>query len=520
MSPSKRILLNTCVSYGRTVFGMVLGLFSSRWVLNGLGQDDFGLFGVVGGIITFVGLLNGLLANSVSRYYAYAIGESKNLSTDEARESLMRWFNSALSIHWILPIVLVIVGYPIGVYAIENWLIIPPARLDACIWVYRFSLFMAFMNMVSVPYLAMYQAKQLIAELSAWGVATTIANFAIAYYMLYCQRDRFVMFALLSTIVPSFILGIQIYRARKHFGVCHLKLRYLFDCERLSKIFNFAFWDFFGWIGGTVRDQGAVFVINKNFGTGLNAAYRIAQSVIGYTGSLSNSIIGALQPAITTAVGQGKMDEARNLAFKANKYCPLMVLVFAMPVCVEIDELLRLWLINPPEGSAMFCRAILIATVILKLGWGCHMAVCAKGRIALFQMTLGLTACFSLIIPIALISLGFGPISVGIMFVVAFAIMTIERVVFASKIIGMSIRIWIYKVVFPVGIISSIVGVLSSGFSLLFEQSFLRICGTTTVSTFTLFVMAWLFLLEKNERLKIGEKIYHLSLRIINFSKE
>lgn len=500
MSPAKRIVLNTLASYGRTLFGMALGLFSSRWVLNGLGKDDFGLFGVVGGIITFVGLLNALLANSVGRYYAYAIGESKNMSEADARENLMRWFNSALSIHWILPVVLVAIGYPIGVYAIRHWLVIPDGRLEACIWVFRLSLFMAFMNMVSVPYIAMYQAKQLIAELSLWGVVTTVANFLIAFYMLYCPLDRFVMFACLSAIVPSLILGIQICRARKHFGVCHVRLEYLFDKLRLAKIFNFAFWDFFGWLGGTVRDQGAVFVLNRNFGSGLNAAYRIAQSVINYTTSLSAAIIGALQPAITTAVGQSKIAEARALAYRASKFSPLMILFFAIPVIVEIDELLRLWLVNPPEYTAGFCRAILIATVAIKLGWGHHMAVCALGRIAIFQMALGLTACCSLIVLVVLIACGCGPLSVGYMFIAIYSIMTFERVLFARKLMGMSVRYWLLRIVVPILIVAMLVGTLAYGFTKFFDQSFLRVCGTASVSSVLLGCMAWVLVLDSAER--------------------
>lgn len=490
-------------TYGRSVFSMVLGLFSSRWVLNGLGKDDFGLFGVVGGLIVFVGLLNGLLATSVARYYAFAIGEAKNQSEDVARENLMRWFNSAISIHWILPVVLVTVGYPVGTYAIQHWLVIPEGRMSACLWVYRFSLFTAFLNMVSVPYIAMYRAKQLIAELSIWEIVTTVSHFGIAYYMLSCSHDRFIAYACLSAVVPSIILAIQIYRARQQFGVCHLRFRYLFDLGRLSKMFQYAFWDFFGWFGATVRDQGSVLVVNRYFGSGMNAAYSIAQNIIRHTTALSSSITGAFQPAITTVVGRGEIEEARRLSFRACKFSALMTLLFAIPVCVEADELLRLWLINPPEFTSGFCRLILLSTVILNLGWGHHMAVCAVGRIARLQIVLGGTACLSLGVLLLFIAMGIGPLSVGYMLIAVCSVMLVERMLFAKSIMGMSIRHWVFFVFIPIVFVAVLSGAASLWFSHSFPPSFWRVCGTSIVSVSVLGAVSLLFVLDRQERVHL-----------------
>ena len=500
MSPIKRIILNTCASYGRTLFSMFLGLFSARWVLNGLGEIDYGLFGVVGGIVTFVGLLNALLASSVARYYAYVIGESQTLPEEEASDHLSKWFNSALLIHWILPIALILIGYPIGVYAIEHWLNIPDNRIVSSIWVFRMSLLLAFLNMVSVPYIAMYQAKQLIAELSIWGIVTTLANFFIAFYILRCSYDRFIVYSLLSVIAPCLILCIQVYRARKHFLSCRLKVAYLFDLGRLCKIFSYAFWDFFGWIGGSIRDQGGLLVTNRNFGAGATAAYRIAQSVITYTTSLSAAITSSMQPAITTAVGEKKNDEARELSYKTSKFSTLMILFFAIPLIIEIDFVLKLWLINPPQFAAEFCQAILVATVLLKLGWGHHIAICAMGRIAVVQMVLGITASFSLVILLLLIWLGFGAISIGYSLILTYFIMTVERVLFARKLVKMSIRYWVFKILFPIAVTSALTFGLMKGFTMMFNPSLLRVLATSFLAVFTFSVLSWFIVLTYEER--------------------
>lgn len=519
MTSVRRIVFNTAATYGRTVLAMIMGLFSSRWVLNALGQEDFGLYSVVGGLITFVGLLNGLLASSVGRYYAFAIGEA-NINRDRVdSDDLLRWFNSAVSIHWILPIILVSIGYPVGVYAIHNWLTIPEGREVACIWVFRLSLFTAFMNMVSVPYIAMYQAKQLIAELSLWSIITTFVNFCIAYMMLNYSGDRFIAYAFLTAIAPSVILGIQVLRAHRYFKVCRVRLTYLFDFKRLSKIFNFAFWDFFGWMGGTVRDQGSVFVINRYYGTGMNAAYGIAQRVISYTGSLSTAIIGALQPAITTAVGEGRLDVAKAMSFRTCKFSALMIMLFAIPATVEMEQILKLWLVNPPAYTAEFCRSILIATIIIKLGWGHHIAVCAIGKIAGFQVCLGLTACCGIPVLLGLFQLGFGPIAVGYMFIIIFSAMTIIRVAVARRLVGLSVRYWFFRIVIPLVSVALLSFGVLRGVRDMMSPSFMRIVFITVLSTVVLFSVSWIFVIDDQERAFVLGKFRRLKRKNEFFKK-
>ena len=515
MTKTNRIVLNTVATYARTVMAMVMGLFSSRWVFNALGKDDFGLFGVVGGIIVFVNLLNGVLAAAVARYYAYALGEAEKMSSEQAEEHLLRWFNAALSIHWILPLLLMAIGWPIGEYALHHWLVVPAERIASCIWVYRISLFSAFINMISVPYIAMYQARQLIAELSFWGVVTTIANFAISYFMLYYAGDRLLMYALLLAIVPALVLLIQIMRARKHFGVCHLRIVYLFDFNKLRKMFAFAFGDFFGWIGATLRDQGSVFVVNRHFGPGLNAACSIAQRVITYTMSLSSAISSALQPAITTALGSANLVEAKSLALRSCKFSALMILLFAVPVALEIDKLLELWLVTPPEYSGKLCRYIMVAFVIMKFGWGQHMAILANGRIIAFQIVLGCIAASGVIILSAMMSLGLGPMSVGYMLITVFSLMTLARILFARYMLGFSIRAWIKCVVYPITCI--LIPSIATAYSvtIFFDASILRILLTSLSYLLVFALGSWFYVLDSQEKAYIAYQVKMQTLKRI-----
>jgi Na+-driven multidrug efflux pump len=158
MKPTTRIIVNTVATYGRSIFSLFLHLFSARWVLAALGQTDFGLYGVVGSLILLINILNGGMSIGVARFYAFSIGEGHHLPDHEAIDDLKRWFNTALSIYLMLPIALIILGWPIGEYAIQHWLTIPPDRVQAAVWVFRIALITTFVSLLSVPFTAMYNA--------------------------------------------------------------------------------------------------------------------------------------------------------------------------------------------------------------------------------------------------------------------------------------------------------------------------------------------------------------------------
>ena len=177
-----------------------------------------------------------------------------------------------------------------------------------------------------------------------------------------------------------------------------------------------------------------------------------------------------------------------------------MILFFAIPLILEIDFVLKLWLINSPQFAAEFCQAILIATVILKLGWGHHIAICAKGRIAAVQMVLGVTASFSLVILLFMIWLGVGAISIGYSLMVTFFIMTIERVLFAKKLVQMSIRYWVFKILFPIAVTTALTLGLMKGFTMMFSPSLLRVLATSFLAVCIFTALSWFIVLSYEER--------------------
>ena len=347
MTPSHRIIVNTLATYARSVIAAGFALFSSRWVLNAMGQADYGLYALVGSLIVFVTFINGVLGGSATRHFAFAIGKGGDNEVNQ-------WFNTALIIHTVLPVILILIGWPIGEYCIRRILTIPPDRILVCVWVFRLSLISTFAAMFSVPFMAMFIAKQNITETAVWQMLSTLANFIFAYYLTRASGDPLFIYAIGMVSICTLFSLIQILRALFIFSECRISRQYWFNRDHTSELFGFAAWTFIGNLGTLLRGQGTAILLNLFHGPTANAAYGIANQVSSQTLVFSNAMTGAMAPEITTTAGRGDRERLLGLALRASKFGTLLALLFAVPLILEMDYVITLWLKIPPAAHGDF----------------------------------------------------------------------------------------------------------------------------------------------------------------------
>lgn len=507
MTKSNRIILNTLASYGRSVYAMVLGLCSARWVLEALGASDFGLYGVVGSLIVFIGFLNNVSNASVARFYAYSVGRGQTRSQSEAVSDLRAWFNTAFSVHFVVPVILVVIGWPLGEWAVMRFLVIPTDRVMSCVWVFRFSLIAMFVSMVTLPYIAMYMAHQYIANLSIFGIISSTLVFVGSFLLRYAHGDRLLLFALMMLFIHSVIPILQSAFAYRLFPACRVRFSEMFNSNRLKQMFGFAGWQLFGGIGGVLRGQGSAILVNLYFGSRVNAAFTIANQVCSQTTTLSTALLGALSPAVTNAEGAGNREEARSLSFRACKFGVLLVLLFAIPLMTEIDYVLRLWLKEPPAYTSLLCIGMILVLLIDKLTFGHMVAITATGKVAAYQATLGTLMFLTPFIGWVLIKCGISVWAVPASFILTVSLCSFCRLLFCRKLVGMSIRYWACSVFVP--LLPLGVGVTAMGLFVrsLTGPSFARLCLVTGVDVVTLLFGSWLFVMTESERVFLVSKI-------------
>lgn len=498
MNANKRIAINAIATYSRTLLGMFLGLFSSRWVLQSLGEIDYGLLGVVGSLIVFITFLNTVISGACARFFAFSIGKNDV-------DDLIRWFNIGLSVHLFLAIGLVAIGWPLGEWAVDSFLNIPPDRVVTAHWVFRFSLVAAFWTMSSTPYIAMFTATQNIAEATFWDILRIITNFGFVYWLTTYTGDSWLVYSGFSVALTVMIgLGMVI-RARIKFHGCRVRTAYWKDKDRRNQMLSFSGWTLFGNLGYMARTQLPAILLNKYYPPttykDVNASYQIGGALASYTQSLSGALMGAFTPQIATLAGANDKDGMVKTAFRSSKFGTFLMLIFAIPLAIEADYLLVLWLKNPPQLASAFCRLVLLQMVLDNLTFGHMSGIMASGKIKWYQISTGSLCVLSVPIAWVVLELGGSPISVSCVIAGCMGACSMARLFFGRKLLNIPISNWFKAIFVPLLIMATISCFLGYLVVVVMaEQSFLRICITTAVSCSAMIVLAWLLLFDEAEK--------------------
>jgi len=501
MSPNRRIFLNIVATYGRSLYALVIGLLCGRWALMALGEVDFGLMGVVGALAVFISFLNGLLASAVGRFYAYTIGSSSRIGGAEiGLDECRKWFSLAVTLHTVLPVALMAIGYPLGVWAVKNYLVIPPDRIDACIWVFRFVCVSCFIAMVTIPYSAMYTAKQYIAEITIYSFITATLNVAFLYYMVSHSGVWLIKYAFwtcLLSVCPSVIIA---YRAVLLFQECKFVRQYWWSVSRFKELLSYSAWTIVGGLGMIFRNQGIAILVNKFYGPNVNASMAIANSVNAQTTTLTGAIQGAMTPVITGAIGSGDLEKAKALAFRFCKLAMIFSLVFIVPLSLELPEVMRLWLKNPPVYVVGLCWIMLLMTFVDAQTHGHGIAVMAYGRIKWYQIVLGGFNLLALPMAYVFCKIGYSVYWVALAMLIAWSLLSYGRLYFAKKFLGMGVGCWLIQIMLPIifsAAIATLVALLPRCYM---GASFWRVVLTSATSTSVLLPLCWFFVLTHEER--------------------
>lgn len=385
----KLLVLNTLFSYGRTVLGALLALFATRWVVNALGAGDFGLYGLVGGMVSVLGFVNLSLAAGAQRFFSYAM--------DQGAEEVRAWFKTSVCIHAGLSLgFLMLAGllYPV---AFGRLFVIEPTRLVACKIVYWCAAASGFWGVLNVPFNALFIAKQHIFELTILNMAVSVASFLVAYSLLSAQGDRLVLYAAALSSIQIVSFAIQMIRCRFAFSECRWSRQRL-QWRRVRQLLSFSGLTLLGTVAYLLRGQGLSILFNRYGAPSLNAAFGVANQVSGQTGTLAGALTNALSPGITAQYGAGDREGACAWAIQVCKFATILSLVVFIPLLLEAEYLLNLWLISPPEGCLEFVQVMMGAALVLQMVVGAPILVRASGNVATYEVLnaaslLGVVVC-------------------------------------------------------------------------------------------------------------------------------
>lgn len=503
MASKKIIILNTAVTYFRTLLAAAVGLFTARWVLNALGDSDYGLYGLVGSILIFIIFLNNVLAGSVSRFLAYSIGKKD-------AEDLNKWFHASLVIHIIIPVCLIVIGGICGTIAILYWLdIASDTRITACN-VFYISLIAASVPMMLVPFKGLLLAKQDIRIQSMIEIAQSFSHLILMFILTKIVSPHlliiYTLFMAFETICFNSISAIIAKRRYEEirfnrYGITVLK-------PYIKEIFLFTTWKSLVGLGNICYNQGQAVVLNLFFGTRLNASYAIASNLSAQSSSISSSMMMAITPEITSREGAGNREAMKNLSILASKYSSFLIAFIALPLFLQIDNLLSVWLKNPPEYTAILCQFILISMFIEKLAIGNESALNACGNIKHFQISIGISFIFGVIATYFFLLFFKKPVFIGVSMVICQIIGTIIRVFFGKKIVGIKVTDWFLNAVLRNLVTIGCVLIITVYIIPLFpEGEWAQLLFTTMATSVLFLIWGWILVFDKGLKSMLLSKI-------------
>jgi len=381
-SNDKRIAKNTLMLYIRMLLSMVVSLYTSRVVLNTLGVEDYGIYGVVGGVVSMFSFLNASMSGATSRFLTYEMGKGDF-------QKLKDTFSSALIVHMGIALVVFVLAETVGLWFLTNKLVISESRMYAAHWVYQLSILSMVVGVTQVPYNASIIAHEKMEVYAYVEILNVTLRLLIVYLLVIGDFDKLILYAIL-TLVVSFVI-VLIYRFYCTRRFAESSFHWVWKVEILKPMLSFSGWDLFGNMSFTFKQQGTSFILNIFGGVLLNAANGIAMTVQGVISSFSYNIIQAFRPQIVKAYAMNDLRSMESLLRNACKYSIFMLMLISIPLCFEIRYVMGKWLNMVPEYASEFCQILLLQSIFSIISSCIIVGIHATGDVTKLSLYNGLS---------------------------------------------------------------------------------------------------------------------------------
>ena len=351
---NKRIARNTLFLYLRMLISMLISLYTSRVVLRTLGVEDFGIYGVVGGVVSMFSFLNSSMAGATSRFLTFELGKG-----DHAR--LKDTFSTALLEHVGISLLIVLIAETAGLWFLREKLVIPEDRYLAAQIVYQFSILSMVISVIQVPFNASVIAHERMDVYAYIEILHALLKLLVVYLLVLSDIDKLISYSVLLFGSSVLVLLVYMYYCIRHFTECRLRLTW--RPEILRPMLGFSGWDIYGNMSVMARSQGVNMLLNIFFGPVLNAASSIASQVQGAVMAFATSVITAFRPPIVKSYATEAYDEMVSLIGQASRMSFMLLSIFTIPLIVKMDVVLSIWLGEVPPHAVSFCSFTLLFTL-------------------------------------------------------------------------------------------------------------------------------------------------------------
>lgn len=508
MNASNRVIMNTFILYGRMALTMLMSLLSTRWILLALGEQDFGIYNLLAGIVAMMSFLNNAMSNATQRYLSFAIGKKD--------EKLLKQTFYYSFLQFSLLAVLLSIGVEfVGLYLIENILNIPINRLEAAKFVLACLSANIVISIMSSPFGATISAHEKMIFFAIINIVQSLIKLLIGFSLLYYSNDRLKLYSILLILCTfSFFIATIVYCWKKYPEV-KFKFSPIKDLKFFREMLSFGLLKFLSIGGNIIRMQGIALVINNFGGLIANAAYGIAMQLNGQTAYFSNVILNAFRPQIVKSEGMGNRLRTVRLSLTACKFSFLLMSFVIIPLFIEAPTILSLWLREVPDYTITFCRQILIFTLCQQLFLGIADGIESTGRVIVLQTLTSLLHLFSLLFTYLLLKLSSIDIEY-ILYVIVLEelILGIFLIFLAKSILGIDVRNALKNIFLPCITCIIVSFTVVTAITALFEEGIIRIMLAVLTNVIAIAMFSWLFIFNQYDKEKTKDALISIQNRI------
>lgn len=494
----KKIAKNTIFLYFRMFIIMAVSFYTVRIILDTLGVTDYGLYELVASFVSIMVFLNATLTSGTQRFLTFEIGKNDLVK-------LKQTFSTAMLIHIALAIFILIIGETIGLWFLYEKMNIPSDRFDAAFWAYQFAIFSTMSTVIQVPYNALIIAHERMHIFAYISILEAVLKLFIVYVLLVISYDKIISYAILMFLISVSIAFIYRTYVIKNYQESHFE--FSFDKNIVKSMIHFSGWNIFGTLGSLLSVQGINIILNIFFGPVAVAARAISMQVSGGLSQFVNGFQQAVTPQITKLYASNQIEEMNKLLYQNSKYAFLLLWFLALPVLMQTEYILNLWLVEVPQNAVVFCQVIIAHALIMSLNRPYVMAIHATGNMKQTNVTAGVILILVLPISYLFLDNGFSIITPLIIYMIATVLCFMIELYYLKKWINVSVIFLFKNTLLPVSMIAIISAILVYLLINLYDNSFLKFLFVTFFSMFIVFVLSYIIALNKEEKIKLKTMI-------------
>lgn len=500
LSSNKRLAKNSVFLTIRMLVVLAIGLFTTRGVLHALGVEDYGVYNVVCGFVAMFGFLNTSMSKGIQRFFNFELGKHGEIGANKV-------YCTALYIQILLAAIVVLLTEIFGLWYLHNKMVIPEGRMFAAEWIFQLSILSFVFVIMQAPYTASVMAHEKMDFYAVVSVLDAVLKLGIVLILPILNGDSLIWYGVLISLIS--VINFLLYFTFSKHNFTEIRFKKGFDSSLFKSMLGFSGWNLFGSFSGVMQEQGINLVMNFFFGPVVNAARGVAAQVNAGLEGFVNNITMPVRPQVVQSYARGDNRRMMNLTFSISKLSCCFLLIMAVPVSIEIDYILKIWLgENIPDYAAIFTVIILFGSLISNLNAATSNVVHATGKMKHYQFWGSVVKISSVPISFLILKSYSQPVLALLTVMVCRLTGHIVGLFIVRRLVNLSLKEYVIKVVFPILLVMGISIGLAYPFHYYMEEGFIRLVMVTIVGSISACLSLYYLGLDRNEK--------QLSLQLFN----